>query len=83
MHGTEAIVPLPNGRSIPVEMKSGSQDTNNVSINVNMTEGTSDQKGGNSGDKGADLGKVLSQAVQDELHKQKRPGGILSPYGAA
>ena len=29
------------------------------------------------------LGVAISNAVQEELHKQKRPGGILSPHGAA
>ena len=28
-----------------------------------------------------DLGKVVAKAVQEELHKQRRNGGILSPYG--
>ena len=30
-----------------------------------------------------DLGRAISMAVQEELQRQKRPGGILSPYGAA
>ena len=42
LHGTEAIVPLPGGRSIPVEMKgrgAGGGDVNNVSINITNTGG--------------------------------------------
>jgi hypothetical protein len=81
MHGTEAVVPLPNGKSIPVEM-SGS-GTNNISINVNMDSSGNSQTSGEKGKgTGNQLGKLLAAAVQDELHKQKRPGGLLSPLGA-
>ena len=85
LHGTEAVVPLPSGGKIPVEMKNGaSGGTNNVSINVNMSnDGTSQTDSQNDGKQGADLGKMLASAVQEELQRQKRPGGILSPYGAA
>ena len=27
--------------------------------------------------------KRLREIIQEELQKQKRPGGILSPYGSA
>ena len=81
MHGTEAIVPLPNGKSIPVEMTGSG--TNNISINVNMDNSGNSQTSGDQGkDTGGKLGKMLAAAVQDELHKQKRPGGLLSPLGA-
>jgi len=80
LHGNEAVVPLPNGRSIPVE--GGNTNTNNVSINVNMEQGSAKTSGDQQG-QGGELGKALSRAVQEELQKQKRPGGILSPYGAA
>ena len=83
LHGTEAIVPLPNGRSIPVEM-SGSSQQNNVTVNVAIdnqgnastnTEANSTQAG--------NLGNLIARAVQTELQNQKRSGGILSPYGVA
>ena len=32
---------------------------------------------------GANIGKVVAQAVQEELQYQKRSGGILNPYGVA
>ena len=47
---------------------SGDQGTSNVS--------------GDPG-QGEQLGRVISSAVQEELQRQRRPGGILSPYGAA
>tara|TARA_X000001382_G_scaffold118222_1_gene98359 strand:- start:8899 stop:12414 length:3516 start_codon:yes stop_codon:yes gene_type:complete len=83
LHGTEAVVPLPNNREIPVEMKgmpAQSGDTTNVSINVN-----SDGSMSTSGDpgQGEALGQLLARAVQQELQNQKRSGGILSPNGVA
>lgn len=83
MHGTEAIVPLPNGKEIPVQMKGNAGGVNNVSVSVNIdNSGKSDTK--TSGDMdGAALGKAVAAAVQEELKNQKRSGGILNPYGAA
>ena len=80
MHGTEAVVPLPNGKSIPVEMR-GSNQNNNVTVNVSVEGSTRTEE--SSGPKAADLGKVIAQAVQQELQNQKRSGGILNPYGVA
>ena len=77
LHGTEAVVPLPNGRSIPVEM-SGGAGGNNISVNVNMTTGETSSEG--SGEEAYALGRAISAAVQTELEKQQRPGGALSPY---
>ncbi len=36
LHGIEAVVPLPNGRSIPVEMKSAGNTPVNVPITINV-----------------------------------------------
>jgi len=44
--------------------------------------GNSQTSGEKGKDTGSQLGKMLAAAVQDELHKQKRPGGLLSPLGA-
>ena len=77
LHGTEAVVPLPNGKSIPVEMSGGSGG-NNVSVNVNMTTGESSSTG--DGEEAYALGRAISTAVTQELSKQQRPGGLLSPY---
>jgi hypothetical protein len=70
----EAYVPLPDGRRIPVAMQGGG-GSSNTTVNVSVdAKGTSVQ--GNSG-QGEQLGRVIAQAVQAELIKQKRPGGLL------
>ena len=69
----EAYVPLPDGRSIPVKMKGGN-GAGNVVVNVDA-KGTSVQ--GNQPNAAA-LGRAIGAAVQAELIKQKRPGGLLS-----
>ena len=83
LHGTEAVVPLPDGKSIPVSMN-GSGQNNNVTVNVSMDgQGGSSSDSSSNGQQGANIGKLIAGAVQEELQRQKRPGGILSPYGAA
>lgn len=69
----EAYVPLPDGRRIPVAMKGGGGGTN-VTVNV---DASGSQVQGNSG-QGEQLGRAISQAVQAELVRQKRPGGLLT-----
>jgi len=80
LHGTEAVVPLPNGRSIPVEMSGGGAQTNNVSVNVNVNNDGSAETT-TEGDS-REMGRAIAAAVQRELQSQKRPGGLLSPYGS-
>ena len=64
LHGTEAVVPLPNGKSIPVEMAGGAGGTNNVSVNISMDNqgGSQEQSTAASGQR-KQLGLVLSGAV--------------------
>jgi len=78
----EAVVPLPDGRSIPVEMRGGG-GTANVTVNVMSDGQTTQSMSANGGDKAAQLGRAISVAVQEELHKQQRPGGMLSPFGVS
>jgi hypothetical protein len=83
LHGNEAVVPLPNGNKIPVEMRGGAM-SNNIGITVNIdNQGNAQSDASAQPGQGARLGKAISMAVQEELQRQKRPGGILSPYGAA
>jgi len=69
----EAYVPLPDGRSIPVTMRGNSSGAN---VTVNVDAGGSSVEG--DGPKANMLGKAIGIAVQQELVKQKRPGGLLA-----
>jgi hypothetical protein len=76
----EAVVPLPNGRSIPVQMHGGGSQSNNVAVTVNMTNnGSQTQSEGQDPNK---LGQAIAAAVQRELVAQKAPGGLLNRYSA-
>jgi tape measure domain-containing protein len=70
----EAYVPLPDGRRIPVAMKGGGGGNTVVNVSVDA-KGTSVQ--GNAG-QGEQLARVVAQAVQAELVRQKRPGGLIA-----
>ena len=84
LHGTEAVVPLPNGNSIPVELKNGGSQNNNVVVNVSVdSDGQASQNMQSDGQQGANLGKAIAAAVQQEIMNQRRNGGMLSPYGAS
>ena len=81
LHGTEAVVPLPTGRSIPVEMKDSGATNNNIVVNIS-SEGQSNKEGSTGPDMDK-MGAAVAKAVQVELQNQKRSGGILNPYGVA
>ena len=73
-------MPLPNGKSIPVDMK-GASTQNNIVVNV-----SADGRVNTEGSTGPDMdqmGTAIAKAVQIELQNQKRSGGMLSPYGPA
>ena len=73
--GPEAIIPLqrgPNGR-LGV---AGGGGTYNVTVNVEAG-GATTQTQGDPG-QGAQLGRLIAGAVQAELIKQQRPGGLLA-----
>ena len=67
----EAYVPLPDGRTIPVTMKGGM--SGDIIVNVDATG--SNVQGNES--QGKALAGVVAAAVQAELVKQKKPGGLL------
>jgi hypothetical protein len=73
----EAVIPLPDGKSVPVDlggMSGGASSPVNVVVNVDAKGST--VEGDESGAK--DLGRAISAAVQSELVKQQRPGGLLA-----
>ena len=72
--GPELFVPGRSGTIIPNERMGGVGGTTNVVVNVDA-KGSSVQ-----GDDGRanELGRVVSAAVQSEIIKQQRPGGLLA-----
>jgi TP901 family phage tail tape measure protein len=69
----EAYVPLPDGRRIPVAMQGGG-GSNVVNVTVNA-EGSAVQ--GDSS-RSEQLGQVVARAIQEEMIRQRRPGGLLA-----
>ena len=83
----EAVVPLPDGKSIPViqntPLNGAGNTVNNVIVTVNMEQGTARKEGssGSGGGSGFDLeklGEQVASQVQQVLQDEKRPGGLLS-----
>ena len=79
LHGTEAVVPLGNDRSIPVEL-SGGGGGNNVVVNISMN-GQGQSQSQVSGDGLQGLGRSVGHLVQAHLQQEMRPGGLLNPQG--
>ena len=71
----EAVVPLPDGKSIPVKGGAG-----NVTVNVAVDANGQSAAAEVSGNGARELGYKISQAIQQELVEQQRPGGLLSVY---
>jgi hypothetical protein len=72
--GPEAIIPLKRGRDGKLGVAGGGGGTTNVVVNVDASG--SKVEGDQSQAKA--LGNVISAAVQSELIRQKRPGGLLA-----
>ena len=72
--GPEAIIPLQRGANGKLGVAGGG-GTTNVVVNVDASGGTAV-----SGDAGQakQLGQAITAAVQAELIKQRRPGGLLA-----
>jgi tape measure domain-containing protein len=68
--GPELFVPDRAGTVIPNHAMGGANVTVNVDASGSSVEGNANQA--------AELGKMLGAAVQAELVKQKRPGGLLA-----
>jgi tape measure domain-containing protein len=72
--GPEAIMPLRRGANGKLGVEASGSGVGNVVVNVDA-KGTTAQGDGPSANQ---LGKVIGAAVQAELVKQQRPGGLLS-----
>jgi hypothetical protein len=72
--GAEAILPLRRGSNGKLGVQSTGGGFGNIVVNVDASG--SSVEGSQQG--GRELGRVLAVAIQSELVKQKRPGGILA-----
>lgn len=79
----EAVVPLPDGKRIPVDLGRSASQSNNIEINITMDSAGNATGTTTNGMDPSMLGNAIAKAVQRELQNQKRSGGILSPYGTA
>ena len=70
--GPELFVPKRSGTIIPNDKLAGGGSTN---INVNVDASGSSVEGDEQN--GKELGRLISAAIQSELIKQRRPGGLL------
>ena len=80
LHGREAVVPLGNDRSIPVEMRGGGGGGNTVNVSISMN-GQGQGSSQVSGDGMQGLGRSIGNMVQQHLQQEMRPGGLLNQQG--
>jgi tape measure domain-containing protein len=75
----EAVIPLPDGKSVPVDLGgmggAGNQITSNIVVNVNSDGQNQSQQSGNGN---AELGKKIEGAVKQVIVGELRPGGLLA-----
>jgi hypothetical protein len=75
----EAVIPLPDGKSVPVDLGgmggAGNQITSNIVVNVNSDGQSQSQQ---SGSGSAELGKKIEGAVKQVIVGELRPGGLLA-----
>jgi tape measure domain-containing protein len=72
----EAVVPLPNGKAIPVDMRGASGGNVNSNVTVNVTNDGSSSDSDPNGP--AKLGKAIDTAVRKVIMDERRSGGLLS-----
>jgi tape measure domain-containing protein len=73
----EAIVPLPDGKSIPVQLAGGdggNQIVSNITVNVSNGQAQSNATGSNS----SEMGRKIEGAVKQVIVGELRPGGLLA-----
>jgi tape measure domain-containing protein len=75
----EAIIPLPDGKSVPVQLSGGAGGnaapiSTNIVVNVKNGQAESQM----SGNQGNQLARELEGAVRQVILKESRPGGLIS-----
>ena len=73
----EAVVPLPNGKAIPVDMGKGGGGNVNSSVVVNINNGGGSESS-TKGSQGNQLAKGIEGAVKDVIMREMRPGGMIA-----
>ncbi|MGA1295913.1 MAG: hypothetical protein ACO3X1_11405 [Burkholderiaceae bacterium] len=71
----EAVVPLPDGKSIPVQLGNGAGSNVSTNIVVNVNNGQAQSQ--TTGQGGQALARELEGAVRQVILKESRPGGII------
>jgi hypothetical protein len=72
--GPEAVLPLRRGRGGRLGVETSGGGVGNVTVNVDASGSVVEGDGAQA----SQLGKAIGVAVQQELVKQKRPGGLLA-----
>lgn len=72
--GPEAVLPLRRGRGGRLGVETSGGGVGNVTVNVDATGSAVESNDAQA----SQLGKAIGIAVQQELVKQKRPGGLLA-----
>ena len=70
----EAVVPLPDGKSIPVQMAGAPGNAVTTNITVNVSNGQMQTEGGVGGN---NLSRKLEAAVKQVIANELRPGGLI------
>jgi phage-related minor tail protein len=74
--GPEAIMPLSKGPGGRLGVDASGAGGGDISVTVNVDAKGTGVEGNQQ--QGAALGRVISAAVQAEIIKQQRPGGLLT-----
>jgi tape measure domain-containing protein len=72
----EAVIPLPDGKSVPVDLGGGAGNIQS-SIVINI-DGNGNAKSDASGSNASDFGRKIEGAVKQVIVKELRPGGVLA-----
>ena len=75
---TEAIVPLPDNKSIPVILSGGGSGDNKVTTNIVINNGQADVSSESQGKEAKALSSAINVAVRRILVNERRSGGILT-----
>ena len=73
----EAVVPLPDGRKIPVDLQGSTGQDINTNIVVNINNGGGGATSNVTGNRGNAFAKEIEGAVRQVILKETRPGGLI------